>query len=113
AWGSGQALQSIEPVRSTLGAQYHSQYHQIPRAPRSIDRDVTDDGRRGLTRHGYLLEREIAPGVGPLKVRRPRVRDLVGEGCKRIRHNLLPKLISWSKFTDGIEINSQAQLADG
>ena len=46
---------------------------------------LTDDGRQRLVRHGYLPEREIMTGIGPVAVRCPRVRDRVGEGSERIR----------------------------
>ncbi len=37
---------------------------------------LTDDlGRRWVVRHGYLPEREIQTGIGPVTVRCPRVRD--------------------------------------
>jgi hypothetical protein len=42
-------------------------------------------GRRRLVRHGYLLEREIMTGTGPVAVRCPRVRDRLGESSERIR----------------------------
>ena len=34
---------------------------------------------------GYLPEREVMTGIGPVAVRCPRVRDRVGEGSERIR----------------------------
>ena len=38
--------------------------------------DLTDDaGRRRLVRHGYLPEREVRTGIGPVAVRCPRVPD--------------------------------------
>jgi hypothetical protein len=36
---------------------------------------LTDDGRHRLVRHGYLPEREIMTGIGPVAVRCPRVRE--------------------------------------
>ena len=33
------------------------------------------DGRQRVVRHGYGPEREIQTGIGPLAVRRPKVRD--------------------------------------
>jgi putative transposase len=39
---------------------------------------LTDDGRQRLVRHGYLPEREIMTGIGPVAVRCPRMRDRVG-----------------------------------
>jgi len=44
---------------------------------------LTDDGRQRLVRHGYLPEREIMTGIGPLAVRC--VRDRGGQGLERIR----------------------------
>jgi hypothetical protein len=41
---------------------------------------LTDDGRQPLVRHGYLPEREIMTGIGPLAVRCPRVGDRDGQG---------------------------------
>ena len=38
--------------------------------------DLTDEaGRRRVVRHGYLPEREVQTGIGPVSVRCPRVRD--------------------------------------
>jgi hypothetical protein len=50
--------------------------------------EVIDDGRRGLVRNGYLPEREIMTGIGPVAVRCRRMRDRVGEGSERIRFSL-------------------------
>ena len=49
--------------------------------------DLTDGaGRRRIVRHGYLPEREIQTGIGPVAVRCPRVRDRgAGEMGPRIR----------------------------
>ena len=38
-------------------------------------REVTDDGRARLVRHGHLPEREVMTGIGPIPVKAPRVRD--------------------------------------
>ncbi len=35
----------------------------------------TEDGRQRIVRHGHLPEREVMTGIGPVKVRQPRVRD--------------------------------------
>ena len=38
--------------------------------------DLSDDGgRRRVVWHGYLPERSVQTGIGPVAVRRPRVRD--------------------------------------
>ena len=60
---------------------------------------LTADGRRRLVRHGYLPEREIMTGIGPVAVRCPRVRDRLGEGSERIRFSsaILPPYARRSK----------------
>ncbi len=49
--------------------------------------DLTDEaGRRRVVRHGYLPERAIQTGLGPVAVRCPRVRDRgAGEAGPQIR----------------------------
>jgi hypothetical protein len=37
--------------------------------------DLTADGRQRLVRHGYLPEREIMTGIGPVAVRCPGTRQ--------------------------------------
>jgi hypothetical protein len=60
---------------------------------------LTDDGRQRLVRHGYLPERTIMTGLGPVAVRCPRVRDRVSEGGERIRFSsaILPPYARRSK----------------
>jgi transposase-like protein len=60
---------------------------------------LTNDGRQRLVRHGYLPEREIMTGNGPVTVRCPRVRDRVGEGSDPIRFSsaILPPYARRSK----------------
>src|SRR3954470_4493705 len=42
----------------------------------AVHADQTDDrGRRRVVRNGHAPERQIQTGIGPLEVRRPRVRD--------------------------------------
>ena len=43
----------------------------------------TDDGLQRVVRHGHGPEREIQTGIGPVAVRRPKVRDRAGDGCRR------------------------------
>src|SRR5207247_6697295 len=35
----------------------------------------TTDGHQRVVRHGHLPEREVLPGIGPVAVRQPRVRE--------------------------------------
>ena len=53
----------------------------------------TETGRRRLVRHGHGPEREILTGIGPVPVRRPKVRDRGGGGEDRIRFSstILPR----------------------
>ena len=39
----------------------------------------TEDGRAGVVRNGYLPERELQTGVGPVTIRIPKVRAKTGE----------------------------------
>ena len=38
---------------------------------------TTEDGQRRIVRHGHLPERSIMTGIGPVRVRQPRVRDVL------------------------------------
>ena len=48
-----------------------------------------DQGCRQVVRNGYLPEREIQRGIGPVKVKVPKVRDKSGQGIK-FNSTLLP-----------------------
>src|SRR5512143_3843099 len=50
----------------------------------AAERDAA--GHRMVVRNGYSPEREIQTGIGPVKVRQPRVNDKrIDEGGRRIR----------------------------
>jgi len=53
-------------------------------------------GRRQVVRNGYLPEREIQTGVGPVSVKVPKVRDKRGEGAK-FNSRLLPPYLRKTK----------------
>lgn len=62
-------------------------------------------GRQRLVRNGYLPEREVLTGIGPLAVRQPRVRDRGGdEGEERIRFTsaILPRYLRRSRSLDDL-----------
>ncbi len=65
---------------------------------------TTDDGRRRLVRHGYMPERAIQTGIGPVAVRQPRVRDRGGADGERIRFSstLLPPYARRTKSLDAL-----------
>ena len=50
---------------------------------------VDDAGHRRIVRNGYLPERSIQTGIGPVSVRQPRVRDR-GNGAIRFTSAILP-----------------------
>jgi putative transposase len=61
--------------------------------------EVTADGHRRVVRNGYLPEREIQTGIGPVPVRQPRIRDraataaAAGETAIRFSSALLPRYL--------------------
>jgi transposase-like protein len=63
--------------------------------------DLADEaGRRRIVRHGYLPERAIQTGIGPVAVRCPRVRDRgAGETGSRVRFTsaILPRYLRRAK----------------
>ena len=62
----------------------------------------TETGRRRLVRHGHGPEREIVTGIGPVPVRRPKVRDRGGGGEDRIRFSstILPRFARRTRSLD-------------
>ena len=49
----------------------------------------TAEGRAGVVRNGYLPERQVLTGIGPIDVRIPKVRANVGEAVT-FRSKLVP-----------------------
>ena len=57
-------------------------------------RDITDgDGQRLVVRNGYLPERELVTGIGPLKIRQPRVDDRALGKEERFSSQILPRYL--------------------
>ena len=55
--------------------------------------DVVDEqGRRSVVRNGYLPERDIMTGIGPVEIKVPKTRDRSGQGI-HFRSELLPPYI--------------------
>jgi putative transposase len=56
---------------------------------------LTDDnGNKTITRNGYMPERDILTGIGPLEIKQPRVDDRVlGHSHKRFTSNILPRYL--------------------
>lgn len=57
---------------------------------------VDGQGRRVVVRNGYLPEREIQTGIGPVKVRVPKARDRSRSGVK-FNSRLLPPYLKRTK----------------
>jgi len=55
-----------------------------------------EQGRQMIVRNGYLPEREIQTGIGPVKVKVPKVRDRSGSGV-RFHSKLLPPYLRRTK----------------
>jgi putative transposase len=60
---------------------------------------VDDLGRQRVVRNGYLPERDIQTGIGPVKVKAPRVRDRSGHRKNKINFNstILPPYLRRTK----------------
>src|SRR3954467_4637647 len=65
---------------------------------------VDEGGRRRLVRNGHAPERQIQTGIGPVQVRRPKVRDRVAEGGQPIRFTsaVLPAYLRRTKNVEDL-----------
>ena len=63
-------------------------------AHQSVKQD--DRGRRAVVRNGYLPERQVLTGIGPVAVKVPKVRDRSGEGAV-FRSALVPPYVRKSR----------------
>jgi len=59
------------------------------------------EGRRAVVRNGYLPEREVLTGVGPVRVQVPKTRDRAGEG-RCFRSELLPPYLKKAKRLEAV-----------
>ena len=62
---------------------------------------VDDAGCRRVVRNGYLPERAIQTGIGPVSVRQPRVRDR-GDGAIRFTSAILPRYLRRTKSLEDL-----------
>ena len=62
---------------------------------------VDDAGRRRVVRNGYLPERAIQTGIGPVSVRQPRIRDR-GDGAIRFTSAILPRYLRRTKSLEDL-----------
>ena len=60
-----------------------------------------EDGRARLVRHGHLPEREVMTGIGPVRVKVPRVRDrATGEEKITFTPSILPRYLRKAKSVE-------------
>jgi putative transposase len=59
----------------------------------------TAEGRPAVVRNGYLPERQVQTGVGPVPVRVPKVRDRAGQG-RKFNSRLIPPYLKRSESVD-------------
>src|SRR4051812_20088454 len=60
-----------------------------------------DTGRLAVVRNGYLPERQVVTGLGPLAVKVPRVRDRSGSGI-RFGSKLVPRYVRRAASVDAV-----------
>jgi len=54
-------------------------------------RMIEGEGRRLVVRNGHLPQRDLVTGIGPLKIRQPRIDDRALEQDKRFSSQILPR----------------------
>ena len=62
--------------------------------------ELNEDGHRQVVRNGYLPERELVTGIGPVEVRQPRVRD--GREGFEFSSQILPKYMRRTPSIDAL-----------
>ena len=64
----------------------------------------TEDGRQRLVRPGHGPEREILTGIGPVPVRRAKIRDRGADGEERLRFTsaILPLFARRTRSVDAV-----------
>lgn len=68
-----------------------------------LSQERLSDGRPRVVRNGYLPEREVQTGIGPVQVKMPRVRDrLEGKGGVRFESTLLPRYLRKTKSVEDL-----------
>ena len=60
-----------------------------------------EQGRQGVVRNGYLPEREVLTGIGPVAVKVPRVRDRTGDQA-RFESKLVPTYVRRAASVDAV-----------
>lgn len=95
--GSRAAKEEVASVLDAIirqGAQRMLQSALEAEVAEYVDRHahvVSEAGHRTVVRNGYLPERELVTGAGPVKVEQPRVRDRTGEA--KFSSKILPPFL--------------------
>ena len=61
-----------------------------------------EEGRHSVVRNGHLPERKLVTGIGPLKIRQPRVDDRVLDQDKRFSSQILPRYLRREPSVDNL-----------
>ena len=59
------------------------------------------EGRQAVVRNGYLPERKVLSGIGPVRLKLPRARDRSDEAA-RFRSSLVPPYVRRSRSVDAV-----------
>ena len=60
-----------------------------------------EQGHQQVVRNGYLPEREVQTGIGPVKVKVPKIRDKSGQGIK-FNSSLLPPYLRKTRSVEEV-----------
>jgi len=88
-----------EGARKMLQAAIEAEIEEYLDKRRTL---VDADGKQLVTRNGYMPERIIHTGVGPLPVKRPRVDDRMVDQDNRFASMVLPKYIRRTPNIDSL-----------
>jgi putative transposase len=90
----GQVLEDLarEGARQLLAQALENEVAEFVENHRGM---TTGEGRRSVVRNGHMPERELLTGIGPLKIRQPRVDDrgLDGGHEHRFSSQILPRYL--------------------
>jgi|GEM_PF-1724605 len=89
--GAKQLIQRA--IKADLG-EYLAQYTEL----------TDDQGRRAVVRNGYLPERDVVTGIGPVSVKVPKVRSRTEERVV-FRSSLVPPYVRKAKRGSGVVID--------
>jgi len=88
-----------EGARKMLQAAIENEIEEYFEKHRTL---VDSDGKQLVTRNGYMPERTIHTGVGPLPITRPRIDDRMIDQDKRFESIILPKYMRRTPSIDSL-----------